>query len=253
MAAPSVRATAAIMQSTNFPRRRPEALYKRAASAACSRVKSLCRPTTRVVNSSSVSLSGPHRNSAQATVDMMRGSFAPTQFRSLRSSGDPGCKARMRKLVSRWIMALPRQVAAPPRTARSAPPAPKPQGQLYASAEKPVSGREHREPSHGLFPLPAPQSEGRGVTLRIPIPSSVVSRPPGYARTRHPRNMIFRFLWSFEYLLLITPGSKPAPYSIRGPPCVRAPGFVTMRSVICPSACTITMTRLQRSTRSRIG
>ncbi len=69
--------------------------------SACSAVKSCGRSTSRSADSRSALPSGPHKNSAHATELMFSASPCPTNFRSFASSGVPGIRARIRKLVSR--------------------------------------------------------------------------------------------------------------------------------------------------------
>ena len=71
---------------------------------SCCGVKSRRCPTISVANSISERSSGPHRNSDQATVLITSVSPSSIQRRSLRSSGDPGFRDWIRKLVSKWII-----------------------------------------------------------------------------------------------------------------------------------------------------
>lgn len=121
---PSVSATAAIMQSINDPRRLPESLNIRAATAACSDVKSRRGPMIASANSNSCRESGPHRNSPQATVHIASDSPFPIHSRNFRSSGVPTFSARIRKLVSKWIIGVSKRAVEQPRVARSSGPAP---------------------------------------------------------------------------------------------------------------------------------
>ena len=115
IAALSAIAVAAIIQSVKDPRRLPDSLNKRAAIAACSALKSRRCPATLVTNDMSNREIGPHRNSVQATALIPSVWPSAIQLLSFWSWGDPGCNARIRKLVSRWII--------PNRTAASGQPA----------------------------------------------------------------------------------------------------------------------------------
>ena len=124
MDAPSASAVAPIIQSINDPRRLPESLNKRAAITACSGVKFLRCPTISAAHSISGGLRGPHNSSVQATVLILSASLSSIQSRNLRSSGDPGSSARIRKLVSKWIIVTWRASGEPSRGARHSTSAP---------------------------------------------------------------------------------------------------------------------------------
>ena len=166
MDAPSASAAAAIIQSINDPRRLPDALNKRAAIKACSDVKSRPCPTISAIHSISDGASGPHSNSAQATVLIPSVLPSPIQLRSLRSSGDPGCRVRIRKLVSKWIIGAWKGAAEQPSGARPATSAPTVQHRPCARAGKPAIDRERRAPRPCPATLPSPQAEWLAATLR---------------------------------------------------------------------------------------
>ena len=186
MGAPSVSATAAIMQSINDPRRLPESLNIWAATAAWSDVKSRRGSMIASANSTSRRESGPHRNSPQATVLIVSDSPFPIQSRNLRSSGVPNFSARIRKLVSKWIIRASKRAVEQPRAARPSGPAPTDRHRPCARARRPAIGRERRGPHRLPIFLPLPQSEWRAATLQSSILSSVSPVSPACARIRRP-------------------------------------------------------------------
>ena len=101
-AASARSAMAAIMQSRREPRRRPDVLNRRAATGASSSVKATCSETSCAASSPCGSSTGPQRNSAQAIALMLKNSPLRIHSQSPRSSAEPGTRARIRKLVSRW-------------------------------------------------------------------------------------------------------------------------------------------------------
>ena len=140
--APSASAVAPIIQSINDPRLLPELLNKRAAITACSDVKFLRRPTIAAAHSISDGLSGPHNSSVQATELIPSASPSPIQPRSLRSSGEPGSSARIRKLVSKWIIVAWRASGDPPCGAHPSTSSPTALRRPCGPAEKPAICRE---------------------------------------------------------------------------------------------------------------
>ena len=103
--APSWIAAAAIRQSESERRRRPDSLKRRAAIPACSKVRSRWPSATCRASSLSAGSIGPHKNSAQAMVLTTTGSLGSVASRN-RASGDPWSSMRIRKLVSKWIIAV---------------------------------------------------------------------------------------------------------------------------------------------------
>ena len=140
MDASSARAVAATIQSIKDPRRLPALLNKRAAIAACSGVKSCCCPTILVAKDISKGEIGPHRNSVQATVLILSVWPSAIQALSFRSSGEPGSSARIRKLVSRWIILAQETAVGQMPGARLSGLAPKAKYRFYVRAGKSVIG-----------------------------------------------------------------------------------------------------------------
>ena len=103
--APPPSATAPIMQSINVPRRRPEILNNRAAAAASSSVNDRRSGTIRSARVMSFFSTGPHKNSAQAIELIVTGVLDLSHSRNLISSEELRTSARIRKPVSRWIIA----------------------------------------------------------------------------------------------------------------------------------------------------
>ena len=124
--APPSSATAAIMQSINVPRRRPEILNNRAATSASSSANDGRSGTIRSASAMSLSSTGPHKNSAQAIELIATGVFDLNHSRNLEPSGELRTSARIRKPVSRWIIAFDVLVVSVMRGARREPYEPTP-------------------------------------------------------------------------------------------------------------------------------
>ena len=182
-AAPARIATAAIMQSARVPRRRPVRLKSRAVVVASSPRKGSGSRTTRAASWSKAPSTGPQRNSAQPTALMPTASSSCSQPRSWRSSADPATRARMRKPVSRWIIARARDGLPPPAALAEHrwPRLVRVQGSGRALAEAPLAPRERRI---ARTPPPAPLHGSRGEAPRTSTPSTGAPFAPACAPCR---------------------------------------------------------------------
>lgn len=178
---PARRAIAAIMQSTRDPRRRPPWLNNIAVVPASSPTKGSGSRRRRVASSTWRGSTGPHKNSAQPIELMPSGSSRRSHSRSRRSSVEPRKRARIKKLVSRWITreaigrAARRRGALGERRVPSSPLPPTRDRESSAARRGPAADhlRQLRLPP----PLGWP-----GATLRISTPSSGAR----FARGREP-------------------------------------------------------------------